>query len=49
MAAGAIRLANYVKRFLMLKTADEVQDARQIVVVRNWFEALRRRMAGGMK
>jgi eukaryotic-like serine/threonine-protein kinase len=33
------------QRFLMLKAADE--DTRQIVVVQNWFEELKRRMAAG--
>ena len=37
------------KRFLMLKAADEDQDARQIVVIQNWLEELKRRMAGGNK
>jgi len=37
------------QRFLMLKPADEDQGARQIVVVQNWFEELKRRMAVGKK
>jgi dipeptidyl aminopeptidase/acylaminoacyl peptidase len=37
------------KRFLMLKAADEDQGVRQIVVVQNWFEELKRRMAAGKK
>jgi hypothetical protein len=37
------------KRFLMLKAADEDQGVRQIVVVQNWFEELKRRMAPGKK
>jgi len=37
------------KRFLMLKPADEEQGDRQIVVVQNWFEELKRRMAAGKK
>jgi hypothetical protein len=37
------------RRFLMLKDADRDQDARQIVVIQNWFEELKRRMAGGKK
>jgi hypothetical protein len=35
--------------FPMLKAADESQDARQIVVVQNWFEDLKRRIATGKK
>jgi serine/threonine-protein kinase len=37
------------QRFLMLKAADEDRGAQQIVVVQNWFEELKRRMAGGKK
>jgi len=37
------------KRFLMLKAPDDDQGARQIVVVQNWFEELKRRMAAGRK
>jgi hypothetical protein len=37
------------QHFLMLKAADEDQGARQIVVVQNWFEELKRRMAAGKK
>ncbi|MCU1262889.1 MAG: hypothetical protein JWO80_5774 [Bryobacterales bacterium] len=37
------------QRFLMLKAADEDQGARQIVVVQNWFEELKQRMAAGKK
>lgn len=37
------------QRFLMLKAADEDQNARQIVVIQNWFEELKRRMAAGKK
>ncbi len=33
------------RRFLMLKAADEDQGVRQIVVVQNWLEELKRRMA----
>ena len=33
----------------MLKTAEEDQDVRQIVVVQNWFEELKRRLAAGKK
>jgi serine/threonine-protein kinase len=36
------------KRFLMLK-ADEDESAREIVVVQNWNEELKRRMAAGKK
>jgi hypothetical protein len=31
------------QRFLMLKPADQDDAARQIVVVQNWFEELKRR------
>jgi hypothetical protein len=31
------------QRFLMLKPADQDNAARQIVVVQNWFEELKRR------
>ena len=37
------------KRFLMLKAADEDQGPLQIVVVQNWFQELKRRMAAGNK
>jgi serine/threonine-protein kinase len=37
------------QRFLMLKAIDEDQGPRQIVVVQNWFEELKRRMAAGKK
>jgi hypothetical protein len=37
------------QRFLMLKATDEDQGARQIVVVQNWFEELKLRMAVGKK
>ena len=37
------------QRFLMLKPADLDEGARQIVVVQNWFEELKRRMAAGKK
>jgi hypothetical protein len=37
------------KRFLMLKAADEDQGVQRIVVVQNWFEELKRRMAAGKK
>jgi eukaryotic-like serine/threonine-protein kinase len=36
-------------RFLMLKAADDDQGARHIVVVQNWLEELKRRMAAGKK
>jgi hypothetical protein len=32
-------------RFLMLKSVDEEQGSQQIVVVQNWLEELRKRMA----
>jgi len=31
------------KRFLMLKSAEHDNGARQIVVVQNWFEVLKKR------
>jgi hypothetical protein len=31
------------QRFLMLKPADQDEGARQIVVVQNWLEELKRR------
>jgi hypothetical protein len=37
------------QRFLMLKAVDEDPDARQIVVVQNWLEELKRRMAAAKK
>jgi len=37
------------QRFLMLKSADEDQGAQQIVVVQNWLEELKQRMAAGKK
>jgi eukaryotic-like serine/threonine-protein kinase len=37
------------QRFLMLKAIAEDQGPRQIVVVQNWFEELKRRMAAGKK
>jgi eukaryotic-like serine/threonine-protein kinase len=37
------------RRFLMLKATDEDQGARHIVVVQNWLEELKRRMAAGKK
>jgi dipeptidyl aminopeptidase/acylaminoacyl peptidase len=37
------------QRFIMLKPADEDRGARQIVVVQNWFEELKRRMAVGKR
>ena len=37
------------QRFLMLKAADEDQGAQQIVVVQNWLEELKQRMAAGKK
>jgi dipeptidyl aminopeptidase/acylaminoacyl peptidase len=37
------------QRFLMLKAVDEDQGLQQIVVVQNWFEELKRRMAGGKR
>ncbi len=37
------------QRFLMLKSADEDQGAQQIVVVQNWLEELKQRVAAGKK
>jgi Tol biopolymer transport system component len=37
------------RRFLMLKAVDEDQDTHQIVVVQNWLEELKQRMAAGKK
>jgi Tol biopolymer transport system component len=37
------------QRFLMLKPADEDQGPQQIVVVQNWLEELKKRMAAGKK
>jgi Tol biopolymer transport system component len=37
------------KRFLMLKTADQDQGVQRIVVIQNWLEELKRRMAAGKK
>jgi hypothetical protein len=37
------------KRFLMLKPAAEDASAREIVVVQNWNEELKRRMAAAKK
>lgn len=37
------------RRFLMLKAVDEDQDTHQIVVVQNWLEELKQRMAVGKK
>jgi eukaryotic-like serine/threonine-protein kinase len=37
------------RRFLMLKAAEEDQGAQRIVVVQNWLEELKRRMAAGKK
>jgi hypothetical protein len=31
------------QRFLMLKSADQDEGARQIVVIQNWLEELKRR------
>jgi eukaryotic-like serine/threonine-protein kinase len=50
----ALTFANYDvssdgQRFLMLKAADEEQGALQIVVVQNWIEDLKRRLAAGKK
>jgi hypothetical protein len=35
------------QRFLMLKAAGEDEGGRQIVVVQNWLEELKRRMVAG--
>jgi hypothetical protein len=37
------------KRFLMLKPDDRDEGAREIVVVQNWYEELKLRMAAGKK
>jgi hypothetical protein len=37
------------QRFLMLKSTDEEQGSQQIVVVQNWLEELKHRMAAGKK
>jgi eukaryotic-like serine/threonine-protein kinase len=37
------------KRFLMLKAAEEDHGAQKIIVIQNWLEELKRRMAAGKK
>jgi len=37
------------KRFLVLKADDQDESAPEIVVVQNWYEELKRRMAAGKK
>jgi hypothetical protein len=54
VAADPFNFPNYDvspdgRRFLMLKAADEDEGTRQMVVVQNWLEELKQRMAAGKK